>query len=110
MRNTILIREFKTSIIVDLPERVVKTELSVSLKNKLAELVDKKKDIGINLKQTTYVDSGIVTALLFAEKQMQKFGTKLYLIRPSDQAKELFAITSINRIISIIEDEKQLQD
>ena len=109
MPDIITTREFDNLIIVDLPERVLKGGQDIRLKAKLLDVAEKRKNVGVNMKETAYIDSGIVTALLSAEKQISRYGKKLYIINPSSQARELFTITSVNRIIPVIDSEQELQ-
>jgi anti-anti-sigma factor len=108
MQDIIKSREFEKIVIIDLPEKVVKGGQDIKLKAKLLEVIAKNKDVGVNMKATSFIDSGIVTALLSAEKAIQATGKKLYLISPSEQAQELFAVTSVNKIIAITDDEQNL--
>ena len=106
--DAIKIREYKEIVIVDLPARVVKGGEDVKLKSILIETIEKGKNLGVNMKATAFIDSGIVIALLAAEKRIRQAGKKIYLISPSEQARELLDITSLSRIIPIVENEKEL--
>jgi anti-anti-sigma regulatory factor len=101
-------REYDDLIILDLPAYVEKSGQDMRIKAKLMETALKGKNIGVNMSATARIDSGIVTALLAVEKEVQRFKKKIYIIRPSEQARELFAVTSINRIIPIVNDEKDI--
>jgi anti-anti-sigma factor len=108
MQDMIKAREFDNIVIVDLPERGGKEGQDFRLKTKLMDVISKNKNVGVNMKAASFIDSGIVTALLAAEKAIRQTGKKLTLISPSEQARELFAVTSINRIIAITDNEENL--
>ena len=108
MQDKIKIRESETFVVLDLPEHMVKTGQDVYLRTKLLDVIEKQKNVAVNLSKTAFINSGIVTVFLAAEKLVQKYGKRLFLIHPSEQAMELFTVTSVNRIITILDNEKDI--
>lgn len=104
----IKVREHQGAYIIDLPERVFKGETANRLKVLLTELSGKGRNIAVNFERTLFVDSSVVTLLLMADKLTRSAQTRVFILKPSEQARELFHITNLVQIIPILYSEEGL--
>ena len=108
MKDSIKIREYEKIIIVDLPEFINSIENVMEFQSTLMKVIGRKENVALNMKATVNIDSGVVVALLEAERAIQRHGKQLYIIAPSAQAKELLSVTYLTHVIPIINDEKDI--
>ncbi|MFH0919534.1 MAG: STAS domain-containing protein [Fibrobacterota bacterium] len=101
-------REFPTCIIIDLPERIIKGPDGARVRQELEAFGDKGKNLGINLSRTDYIDSSLVTVILNLDRRIKQAGKTLYIIHPSEAILEILNITSIARIIPVLDSEECL--
>jgi anti-anti-sigma factor len=103
-----LVREYPDCYIIDMPERIVKGTDSAVIRKTIESHAEKGRHLALNFAPTAYIDSTIVTIILNTDRLIKKAGKKLFIIRPSEAILEILNITSIARIIPILDSDDPL--
>ena len=79
----------------------ITSSTSSLLQGKVRELIPEKKTIALDLSQVSYMDSSGLGALVAVWASAKKAGCELKLISLSDRLKELFHLTSLDKLFAI---------
>jgi anti-anti-sigma factor len=108
MLDAVKTREYEKAVIVDVGEQVIKEEKYALFNDILLAVLDKDKDVGINLKALSYINSRMISILLLAAKEIHRRSRELYLIGASDKVEALLYVNGLDRIVFIVENEDNL--
>jgi anti-anti-sigma factor len=108
MMNAVKVREYDKIIMVDVGEEVMKEEKYSLFNDRLHALLDKNKDVGVNLKALTYINSRMISILLLAAKEIHGHSKELYLIGASEKVEALLYVNGLDRIVYIVASEEGL--
>lgn len=61
-----------------------------------------KKQIAIDLSQVPYIDSSGLGALITAQSRIDRDGGRFFLIRPSEQIRNVFTLTKMGGFFRIV--------
>ena len=92
--------------VLDVAGRIALGEESNALRDALNELISKdRKKILVNLAEVSYLDSWGIRELATAYNAATKNGGQFKLLNPSKRVKDLLAITRLNTVIEVHDDE-----
>jgi anti-sigma B factor antagonist len=96
--------------VIDIPERLT-LDSSGELKDLLKEMIEEKKfRILINLKNTKYVDSSGLGAIVSKISATRANGGDVRIVHTAPNIKELFELTHLTQILKIYETMKEAVD
>ena len=110
MQEYLTIREFDKIVILDVQEKLIKDEQYNLLLDNLAEVTERKKNVGVNLKAIKHLNSRTIHVLLVAIKKIHHYSKELYIIGPSEKVEALLHVNNLDRILFIVDNEKELID
>jgi len=110
MQEYLTIRELDKIVIVDIQEKLIEDDKYDLLLDTLAEVTERKKNVGINLKAIQHLNSRTIHVLLVAIKKIHHYSKELYIISPSETVEALFYMNNLDRILFIVANEKELID
>jgi anti-anti-sigma factor len=110
MKKYLNVREFDKIIIVDIKENLIEDDQDDLLLATLAEVAERKKNVGVNLKTIRYLDSRIINVLQIALKKIHHHSKELYMVEPTESVKRLFYANNLDCVFSIVSNEKDLID
>jgi len=98
--------------IVDVLGKIDRLKDSIVLKSYVTMLIEEKDatHIALNLTDVTYLDSGALNVLIFAQNHLQKRNGKLILISPSEYVSDVLKLVGFDRLITIYTSEKEFFD
>jgi len=100
-------RENGGVIVVDVTGKIALGETSANLHQELRELINSgKKDILLNLKDVTTIDSSGLGTLVASYTTAEKSGGTMKLVNLTDRATELMTITKLYTVFEIFDDER----
>jgi len=108
MNEAVKIREFEKIIIVDVGDQVVKEEKYDFFGQTLFGIIAKKKNVGVNLKDLSYINSRVIGIFLQAAKEIHQHSRDLYLISASEKVEALLYVNGLDRIVYIVDKEEGL--
>ena len=79
----------------------VTSSTSSLLQSKVRELIPERKTITLDLSKVTYMDSSGLGALVALSFSARKGGCELKLASLSDYLKELFRLTSLDKVFAV---------
>jgi anti-sigma B factor antagonist len=102
-------REVEGITIVDLRGRLVAGEEVEALRDAIAHQTDSpdsSKNIILNLKQVSYIDSSGLGALIAGHSLMTDVGGDLRLLKLSKRSAQLLILTKLTTVFQIFDDEQ----
>jgi anti-anti-sigma factor len=102
-------REYNGWVVVELPRKVLKGTDESFFRQQILELTKIHIHIALDMSKTEFVDSSIVALLLSTDKTLTEKKGKLAILAPNNQAIDLFAVTSIDKIIKIVSNDNELR-
>ena len=108
IQNMYSLRELDKIVIVDIHEKLIKTEQFDLLNEMIMHVLEMGKNVAINLQEVAYINSGVIHIFISAVKKVHDNAKELYLVAPSESIKAMFYVTNLDRILNIIEEEKDL--
>lgn len=102
------VRQAGNVAIVDLAGKITLGEGSGMVRGTIKELVgDGHKDILINLKDVTYLDSAGLGELVGSYATITNAGGRIKLLNAQGKVKDLLAVTKLYAVFETFEDERQ---
>jgi hypothetical protein len=111
MNNTneyLTIREFDKIVIIDVSEKLIENGQYDLLVDNLADVAEKNKNVGVNLKAVRHLNSRTIYALSVAVRIIHQHSNHLYVIGASENVEALFYVNNLDRLFFIVPDEKDL--
>jgi len=94
--------------LVSIAGEINRREDAKTLKNTVQEIINKGvKNIGLNLKETTYLDSGGINIFSFCYKLVSSNIGKMGIIAPNSYIRSVVELVGIEIIIPIYTDETE---
>ena len=94
--------------VIDVAGRITLGEGSSALRDNLRELVkDNHKNILLNLKDVSYIDSSGIATLIEVLKDSQRLNKKFVLFGLSPAVEDVFRLTHVIRIFQVFQTEQE---
>ncbi len=102
-----VIRHAGSVVILDLSGRVTAGESAATFREKIKELASAgHKNVLLNLKDISYVDSMGLGEMVGACTTMRKLGGDIKLVNPQQRVAYLLTITQVSNLFAIFADEQ----
>jgi anti-sigma B factor antagonist len=89
-------------VVVDIVGKIDRLKDSIVLKSFINTLIEKERTaIALNLSQVTYLDSGALNVLIYANEALAKKGGHLALIEPNEYVKDVLEVVGLSKVVKI---------
>ncbi len=96
--------------IVDIVGRIDHLENSIALKSKLiSEIENNVKNIGLNLSQVTYLDSGALNVFIYCNNILTKNKGSFCLIEANEYVSDVIEVVGLQKLINVFSTEKDFE-
>jgi len=104
-------REKNKFHIIDIKGKINRLKDSVNLKSVFnALLVKGIRNIALNLKNVTYLDSGALNVIIYTFNSLAKEKGTLVLIAPNDYVRDVLEVVGLNKIVKIYSTEEDFEN
>lgn len=103
-------REKNTFHVIDIKGKINRLKDSVNLKSVFNELLAKGiRNIALNLKNVTYLDSGALNVIIYTYNSLAKEKGTLVLIAPNEYVRDVLDVVGLNKILTIYSTEEDFE-
>ncbi len=103
-------REKNTFHVIDIKGKINRLKDSVNLKSIFNELLVKGiRNIALNLKNVTYLDSGALNVIIYTYNSLAKEKGTLVLIAPNEYVRDVLDVVGLNKILTIYSSEEDFE-
>jgi len=104
-------REKNKFHIIDIKGKINRLKDSVSLKSVFNELLVKGiRNVALNLKNVTYLDSGALNVIIYTFNSLAKEKGTLVLIAPNEYVRDVLEVVGLNKIVKIYSTEEDFEN
>jgi stage II sporulation protein AA (anti-sigma F factor antagonist) len=104
-------REKNKFHIIDIKGKINRLKDSVNLKSAFNELLVKGiRNIALNLKNVTYLDSGALNVIIYTFNSLAKEKGTLVLIAPNEYVRDVLEVVGLNKIVKIYSTEEDFEN
>lgn len=104
------IKEHEKYIVFKLEERKFFGSLAPNFKTELLTLIETNKSIICDLRDTEYMDSSGLSALLVSDRLLKQKNNLFVICSTSEKVKELINLTKLNKVLLVLENCQEAKD